>query len=193
MVASSDINTNRLLITSFTERHLSSRYVGWLNDPDVIQFSEQRHKSHNVESCRLYWQSFHNTPNYFWAIEEVKYGYGHIGNINAYVNKIHNIADVGIMIGDKRLWRNNYGLEAWIAVFKFLFRQLNLRKITAGAISVNFAMLNMMKKAGMVPDGIRGKQFIFNDQEVDIVHYAIFKEQWDSIAFKNNHLLDIKR
>ena len=137
MAISLDIKTNRLLITPFREEHITDRYLNWLNDPELMRYSEQRHKTHTFESCRAYLQSFKKTPNYFWAIEEVINGLGHIGNINAYVDRGNLLADIGILIGEKKVQNRGYGLEAWIGVCNFLFQKGTVRKITAGILSVN--------------------------------------------------------
>lgn len=183
------IKTRRLLITPFAERHLTARYVGWLNDPDVVRNSEQRHKRHNMDTCRLYWQSFKRSPHYFWAIEEKENGLGHIGNINAYRNERHQLADVGIMIGAKDSWNKHYGLEAWFGVCHYLIHQAGVRKLTAGALSVNTPMIRLMHRAGMINDGIRARHYLCDDREVDVIHMALFKDQWNHRTMDREDLI----
>jgi [ribosomal protein S5]-alanine N-acetyltransferase len=43
------IKTKRLLIVPFSEKHLQEKYVGWLNDKELMRYSEQRHKKHDFE------------------------------------------------------------------------------------------------------------------------------------------------
>ncbi len=179
MTRSPDIQTKRLLITPFREKHLTMRYVEWLNNPDLMKFSENRNNIHTLDSCRAYWQSFNGTPNFFWAIEEVAGDNGHIGNINAYINKNNLIADVGILIGLKEAQNKGYGIESWLGVCDFLFENAGIRKISAGTMSVNFPMLKLMRRTGMVDDGIRKKHYLFEGKEVDIIYMAFFKEQWE--------------
>jgi len=182
MAISPDIRTRRLLVKPFNERHLTKRYVGWLNNSELMCYSEQRHKRHTVETCRSYWQSFEETPNYFWAIEDVEYGLGHIGNINAYIDINNSLADVGILIGEKEAQKKRYGTEAWIGVCNFLFQEAGIRKLAAGALSVNLPMLKLMHHVGMIDDGVRKRHYVHNGREVDIIYMALFKEQWDSIV-----------
>jgi len=56
------LQTARLRMVPFSEAHLTTRYVGWLNDPEVVRYSEQRHQTHTIESCRSYLLSFSGTP-----------------------------------------------------------------------------------------------------------------------------------
>lgn len=169
---------NLLRIVVFTERYITPTYIAWLNDQDVVRYSELRHSIHTLESCRVYFESYQNTPHFFWAIEVFDNGqWAHIGNINAYVNKKNNIADVGILIGEKSAWGKGYGATAWNAVCNYLLQNKKIRKVTGGAMSSNKAMLKIMQHSGMIEDGKRIKHYIHNNEMVDIVHYALFSEE----------------
>lgn len=170
------MRTKHLMIIPFAERHLSERYVGWLNDAELVRFSEQRHRVHTLASCRSYWQSFANTPHFFWAMEEVAMGLGHIGNITAYVDSNNQLADLGIIIGESKARGKGYALEAWQAVCAFLFCEAGIRKISAGALSVNGPMCKLMQRAGMIDDGRRRAHYLFAGDAVDVVHMALFRE-----------------
>lgn len=178
MAESQLIETPRLRIVLFSEEYLTPRYVGWLNDPEVVRYSEQRHRTHTLESCKAYWQSFVGTPHYFWAIVARDHQLGHIGNMNAYLDTVNSVADIGILIGERDVWGCGYGLEAWSAVCNFLLEKIGIRKVTAGTLTVNTAMVRIMQRAGMVEDGRRIRQCIFEGKEVDIIHTALFSDQW---------------
>jgi [ribosomal protein S5]-alanine N-acetyltransferase len=175
MVKSAQIQTERLLINPFSEKYLSLQYVNWLNDPEVVRFSDQRRYKHSLESCREYWKSFTDSPNYFWAVVEMGDEPRHIGNMNTYVDKNNLIADIGILIGEKSVWGKGYGLEAWMAVCNYLLTDAKIRKITAGALSTNTRMLSIMRHAGMFEECRRIRHAFFEGDYVDIVHYALFK------------------
>ena len=178
MAKSKIIKTDRLLIEPFSLKHLTERYVSWLNDPNIVAYSRQRHKKHTLLSCRKYFNSFKKTPNYFWAISVVNNRLGHIGNINAYIDNLNKRADLGILIGEKKAWGKGYATEAWMAVCSYLFEKVNIRKITAGTLIFNKKMIKLMKRAGMVNDGWRTKHCLFKGKEVDVIYKAIFKESW---------------
>lgn len=172
--AEATIRTERLVISPFSERYLTDRYVGWLNDHQLMRFSEQRHRRHTLESCRSYMRSFEGTPNYFWAVEDVTYGLGHIGNINSYVDVRNRVADIGILIGEPGAGGKGLALEAWKAVCRFLFESARVRKITAGTMALNAAMVRLALKAGMTEDGVRRRQLLCEGQEVDVLYFATF-------------------
>lgn len=170
----------RLRIIPFGEQHLTDRYVGWLNDPNVVRYSEQRFATHTIESCRAYWASFRDTPHYFWAIElsEGDIPGKHIGNINAYLETRHGLADLGILIGDREIWGKGYGTEAWVAVCDWLFNNAGVRKITAGTLACNHGMRSIMSHAGMVDDGQHFRHYLFEGEEMDVIYRAVFAKDW---------------
>lgn len=166
----------RLRLEPFGAAHLTDRYIGWLNDPEVVRFSEQRHRHHTLATVTAYAASFDGTGHGFWAIVANDAGLGHIGNITASVDQPNGVADVGILLGDKTVWGRGYGLEAWRAVCRYLLEERGLRKVTAGTVSVNHGMVSIMRRAGMSEDGIRRRQCLIDGVAVDLVHMALFAE-----------------
>jgi RimJ/RimL family protein N-acetyltransferase len=173
MAISPNIETPRLIIEPFSEKYLTPRYVSWLNDPEVVRYSEQRHRQHTLESCKKYYESFAGTPNFFWAIS-LKDTEFHIGNLNAYVDIMNKVADIGILLGEKAAWGKGHGLEAWKAVCDYLLGNGGIRKISAGTLALNAGMLNIMIRSGMVEDGRRFRHYLVEGHEIDLLHYALF-------------------
>lgn len=179
MSESPEIATRRLSIVPFAERFLTPQYVGWLNDSEVVRFSTQRQRVHTLGSCRRYWQAYAGTPHYFWALVECERGLGHIGNMNAYIDLHDQVADLGILMGDKNVWGQGYGREAWLAVCGYLFQYAGIRKITAGTCALNAAMVALMRTTGMVEDGRRVRQTLVDGREADIIYAALFRDSWN--------------
>ncbi len=168
--------TERLVLEPFGEKHLTPRYVRWLNDPEVTRWSEQRHVTHTLESCRAYYESFVGTPNMFFAIVH-KGELGHVGNLNVYVEPRHGLADIGILVGERSAWGNGYGYEAWTCILHALLKEPSIRKVTGGSAANNVAMQKIMRAAGMVEDGRRARHYVYDGSEVDIVYFAAFKSE----------------
>lgn len=167
-----------LAIEPFTERRLIERYVALLNDPKVVRYSDQRFISHTMESCRAYQESFEGTPNYSWAIVVKGKESEHIGNMNAYLDTNHDVADLAILIGDTNIWGKGHATEAWRTVCDYLFRITGVRKVTAGTIAINTPMVRLMDRTGMMPEGCRLRHNIWEGKEVDMVFAALFKDEW---------------
>ena len=95
------IQSQRVNIIPFRRRFITSKYINWLNDPDVTRFSNQRVHVHTKTSFLDYLDSYRNSEHMLWAIVETPEGHGHIGNINATIDRASQIADIGIVIGEK--------------------------------------------------------------------------------------------
>lgn len=168
--------TERLTLVPFSERHLSARYVGWLNDPEVVRYSEQRHRKHTMETCRQYFDSLSDTPSHFWAIEAKDADLGHIGNITATVDTNNEVADVAIILGESAAWDKGYGTEAWAEVCRYLLQDTGMRKVSAGTMACNDGMLAIMRKTGMAEECRRPRQFLLDGEEIDVVYVALYRD-----------------
>lgn len=166
--------TDRLRIEPFGPQHLTERYVGWLADPEVVRWSEQRHRQHTLASCRDYVATFDGSPNMLFAIVAKDTTLGHLGNLNVYVDERHGVADIGIMVGAREAWGRGYGREAWAAIMRALLEQPHIRKVTGGCIADNVAMVRIMQGCGMIQDGRRVKHYVYDGQAVDVVYFAAF-------------------
>jgi len=171
------IKSSRLKIVPFSRKYLTERYVSWLNDPETMKYSEQRQKRHTIQSCYEYWKSFEGTPNNFWAIVLINQE-KHIGNFTTYKDTYNNVVSTSILIGERTLCGQGYGLEAREAMFSYLFREEKVRKITSGTLSVNKAMIRLMEKSNMIEDGRRKRHCIWRGKEVDIIYAALFREDY---------------
>ena len=176
------IQDHDLTIRDFSEEHLSERYVAWLNDSEVVKYSEQRHHSHSLSSCKDYYESIAGSDNLFLAIETSDITPHHIGNIGVGIDKFNNLADVSIIIGEKKAWGKGYATRAWCAVLDHLANQMNIRKITAGTMSCNTPMINLMKRSHMIIEAERPKHFILDSQEIGFVMAARYAKKDDTLA-----------
>jgi RimJ/RimL family protein N-acetyltransferase len=161
------IATKRLYLLPPTSKDIT-RQIDWLNDPEVVKYSEQRHKKHDLRSQCEYVDSF-SPPNHLWAIH---HNGDPIGTISARIDKHNSVADLGILIGDRSQWGKGFGLEAWTEVMQFLFSN-GIRKIEAGCMKHNLAMVRICGLSGMRLEGRRDVHFHLGDHDYsDMVLYG---------------------
>jgi RimJ/RimL family protein N-acetyltransferase len=184
------IETQRLKILPFNESFISQKYLAWLNDKELLKYSEQRRYTHDYNSSLSYIKSFENSKNVLAAIF-LKDSGAHIGNINAYIDVHNKVADMGILIGDPIVQGKGIGLEAWISLMYYIFQKNDVRKITAGTMALNTAMLKIMDSSGMHRETIKDKQFLVGATEVDLISSAIFKDEFNSIAKQDGKIASI--
>lgn len=168
------LTSERLRLEPFEARHISARYIGWLNDARVTRFSRQRLRRHTEQDCVEFLRSFENSANFFWAIIASS-EWGHIGNITVEIAAHDRVATVNIMIGETGVWGKGYGLEAFRTVCDHLLDDGGMRKIFVGTMSTNTAMLSIMKKLGMVEEGRLRRQFEWEGIEVDHVLAGMYE------------------
>jgi len=173
MQALVSIATERLRLEPFDLADIGAEYLGWLNDSVVTRFSNQRFRTHTVESARRYVASFSESGNVFLAIRMADTG-RMIGTLTAYVTEWHRTADMGLMIGDRTCWGCGYGLEAWSALMRHLFDARALRKVTGGTVRPNLGMQRIMERSGMHLEAVRVRQEIIEGMEEDVLYFARF-------------------
>ncbi|MEM7665453.1 MAG: GNAT family N-acetyltransferase [Pseudomonadota bacterium] len=170
-----ELSGEKVRLQPFRPGDINDAYVGWLNDPEVTRFSNQRFRTHTRKSCEAYLASFAGTDNLFVSIRDIERDAA-IGTMTAYRNAHHGTCDVGIMIGNRDCWGGGYGQEAWHLLTGWLLAEGGVRKLTAGCLASNRGMVKLMERSGMVPDGVRKAQELVDGEPVDIVHYARFSD-----------------
>ena len=164
---------NTIVLKPFLVADINDVYIGWLNDQNVVKYSNQRFFAHNMESCLRYQASFEGTDNLFMGIRRLLDD-KLIGTLTAYVANNHGTVDVGIMIGDCSVWGMGYGLDAWITMTNWLLARKDIRKLTAGTLACNSGMIKLMERSGMVLEATRKSQEIVEKCPVDMLYYAKF-------------------
>lgn len=164
-----DLKGAAVQLLSFRPENMTDSYLGWLRDPQLMRFSNQRFHTHTMDSCRAYYESFANTDNLFIAI----YHDGtFIGTMTAYCSAVHGTADIGLLIGEGFQGRG-LGKDAWNTLMTYLLAN-GTRKVTGGAMRCNVAMVNIMKGCGMQADGVRADHELIEGVAHDVIHFAKF-------------------
>jgi len=163
------------ILTPFAESDITEEYVGWLCDPQVVRFSNQRLRRHDSNTCLRYLRSFDGTENMFLAVR-VREGGNVVGTITAYVSPTHGTADLGVLLGDQAYWRRGLGLDAWMTLMSFLFEKRGLRKVTGGTVRCNVGMIKIMERSGMRLEAVRARQEIIEGEAQDILYFAKFRD-----------------
>lgn len=164
------ISTHRLTLRALTKS--TPRQLGWLRDPEVVRFSEQRHATHNLSSQLRYVSSFAG-KSYLWGIYMVDSG-EHIGNLSAVHDEPNNVSDIGILIGEKQWWHKGIGGEAWRGACAWLLAKGlgDIRKLEAGCMRDNVAMMKMLRTSGFTEEGERKNHFLLNGNPVGMVLFG---------------------
>lgn len=168
-----ELSSPRLTLREFRQGDITDDYIGWLNNREVVRFSNQRFRIHDRASCETYFKSFENSDNLFISIQR-KADIKAIGTLTAYLNRRHSTADIGIMVGESAAWGGGFGLEAWQLLTDWLLQVAGLRKVTAGTLACNIGMIRIAERSGMVEEGRRFAQEIVDGEPQDIIYFSRF-------------------
>ena len=62
------LDGGRVRLRPFTAADISAAYIGWLNDPEVVRYSNQRFLHHDRASCERYLAGFAGSSNLFVSL-----------------------------------------------------------------------------------------------------------------------------
>jgi RimJ/RimL family protein N-acetyltransferase len=148
-----NLETKRLFLERLTLKHLSKKYVDWLNDPEVYKFLESG-GDYSIKKLEEYLAEQEQKDIFFWAILTKK-NFRHIGNIKIDPLDVeNNSGEYGILIGDKTQWGKGYAVEASLKVFQYCFEKIKLSKVTLGVIKNNVKAIKSYEKMGFVVEPI---------------------------------------
>ncbi len=167
----------RLRLRKIELSDVNETYRGWMNDPEVMRYTESRFQEHSLEDIRAYVQSVQSdASSVFFAIVE-KATDKHIGNIKiGHINPVHRMADVGIIIGDKNCWGKGYAAEALKLAARYAAETLHLHKLWAGIYAVNVGSIHAFWRAGFVEEGRFAEHWFYEGHYVDGVQMGLLLE-----------------
>lgn len=152
------------------EADATTDYARWMNDPEIVRYTESRYTAHTIDGIRHYIAAMRADPgSLLLAIEREKDG-RHIGNIKiGPVDWYHRSGDIGLLIGETDCWGQGYASEAIAALADHAFAVLRLEKLTAGVYAPNTGCIRAFERGGFVSEGVRLKQCLFENSRVDVV------------------------
>lgn len=97
------------------------------------------------------------------------------GSVVKNVDFKNSVCGAGFFI-DEKYWEHGYGGEAVNLIEKFIFYELNIRKIKLEVISNNIRALKLYEKLGYQKEGILKKEIFRNGKYLDLILLAKFRE-----------------
>lgn len=177
------IQGNLVTLKAFDTQHIyASEYLKWLRDPEVVRtlnLPNYLQKQIEIGELENYCNSrISSKKDIFIAIHTAKsdafIGTCKIAHIDCYAAT----ADIGIMIGNKSYWGQGIGSETIRLLGKFAFEEMGLRKLTAGTMGTNLAMIRVFQKMGFILEGTIRQQDKLETQYVDHILLGCFKDEF---------------
>ena len=167
-----------IYLRELSEEDVSDDYVDWMNNPDIVKYTESRFTKHTLDSIILFVTGcLESTSNILYGIF-LRDSDLHIGNIKlGNIHPIYKHADIGIIIGRRECWGKGYATEAIKYVTEYGFSTLDLHKIYAGAYAHNVGSIKAFQKAGFKMAYTKKDEVIFNDEYEDCVYLEMINPQ----------------
>ena len=130
-----------------TIHDVSNDYINWMNDNDVVKFTQQKNILHSKKRVSEFVNEKLKSKSDF--LFGIFYKQKHIGNTKlGPILWSKDSAEISFIIGKKELWGNGIGFDTVNRVIKFAFNELNLNEINATFYKSNIASGKIFKKCG---------------------------------------------
>lgn len=124
-------------------------------------------------------QNFYNNLSVFAIVE--KDTDKCIGAIDLRLDLDNNKASIGYVL-NRKYWNKNHGSNALSLLIKLAFEKLELNRLEATHYVGNEGSGRVMEKCGMIKEGLGKDELIVKEKYVDVVHYAITKNIYNSLS-----------
>ena len=92
----------------------------------------------------------------------------------------HGVCGMGILIGERANWGQDYGTEAAQLALAFAFHELNLHRVTVTVFSYNERSIALFEKLGFQREGAF-REFLRRDgQRYDMLLYGLLAHEWEA-------------
>jgi RimJ/RimL family protein N-acetyltransferase len=165
----------RLTLRAFRSSDMTPRYLNWLNDPEVNQYSRRFNVRTSEADARRYLDGL--APNET-VLSIYTSEYGHVGNIKfGPVDTFNCRADISIVIGERQVWGQGIATEAIYLVTKCLFDG-GLNRVEAG--SANPAFLRVVEKLGWRREGVQRSRVRIGDRFLDWTLMGLLRHEFSA-------------
>jgi diamine N-acetyltransferase len=165
------------------EREDIPRFVEWLNDPEVIDGLVLYLPMSTAEEERWFEElaskPAEERPLAVDALQREEWR--HIGSAGFHnIEWKNRLAEVGIAIGDKSVWKQGYGTEVMRLLLQHGFENLNLNRIFLHVHETNQHAIRTYEKAGFVHEGHMRQAVYKNGKYRDVLVMSVLRSEWDS-------------
>jgi len=178
-----DLYGEKCRLRPFKATHLEDPlYLGWLRDPEVVKNLNLPHYLEtrvSFSQISAYCHSIWNSPNDIFYALHLANDDTFIGTVKAgHINWHAGTADLGILIGLRKMWGKGIASEALSLLASHLFEKAKLRRLTAGVMDTNPAMIRVFEKLGFQREGTFRQQDRLGDAYIDHIHLGCLEHEF---------------
>lgn len=171
-----EISCNKNIVVRLLKQSMvSTTYVSWMNDYDVVKFTNQKNLKHTFNSVKFY------VKEKLESEDELLLGFFsnnlHIGNIKiGPINFYNRNTQISYIVGNKNLWGTGIATSVISYIVNYCFESLDLHKVSALTYSNNIASQKVLIKNNFIKEAIIKKQLFFENKFVDMFYFSKFRD-----------------
>lgn len=180
LLPNAPLTGEKVILSPIEDADVGDHYVGWLSDPEVTRYlGAVRASAPSLASLKKYLERFqHSASDMILAIRD-RGTRAHIGNITInHIDWMTHTGHLGIMIGHKAFWGKGYAFEAQRLFLTYLFQEVKLRKVTAGAPINNLASIITLKKLGFQTEGVLRQEAVVDGAYRDVIRLGLLADEF---------------
>ena len=144
----------------------SNKYVKWLNDYEVVKYTEQKYETHSFGKVSTFVEKKYVSPDEM--LFGIYYLNEHVGNVKlGPINWLHLVAELSFFIGQKKVWGLGIASGAISRAVTYAFETLHLYKVNASYYEANVGSAKTLQKCGFVVEGQRINDLLFEDRRMN--------------------------
>ena len=159
------MNYKKIELKKIDIRHITKKYLNWMNDREVVKFTEQKYKKTTYNDIKKYIINTNKSKNDF--IFGIFVDKIHIGNVKiSSIDFNHKTAEIAYIIGDKSFWNKGIGGKAISLILKIAKKKYKIKKILAGVYSQNKSSISVLIKNGFKREAVFKSQVVFEGKRI---------------------------
>lgn len=175
-----ELETPRLRLRKIRMRDAEDLYA-WSRDPEVAKYvlwTAHRSIRETRDYIRYVRSLYRQGAPSSWGVELKETGrvIGTMGIMGW--NPEYRCMEVGYSFG-QAWWRRGYAPEALERVLGLIFEETDINRVEGQCDVRNPASARVMEKCGMQREGILRQRVLNKGEMIDVMLYAILKEDWD--------------
>jgi RimJ/RimL family protein N-acetyltransferase len=172
----------RSWLVPFEARHRDDPdYLSWLRDPEVVRtlnLPDYLAAPVPAATVTAYCDALMRSDRDLMLALHDRDDGAFVGTLKAgHIDWHAGTGDVGIMIGRRGRWGRGLATDAIYALAHYLFDRIGLRKLTAGSMANNPAMIRTFERLGFVREGVFRRQDRLGDEYIDHIHFGCFAHE----------------
>lgn len=180
-MSSVDLFTGKLVhLTADDPEAVAKPFCQWARDTEYSRLLDSSPPYTFSEKKWKEWmeKDLEKEHNYFFSIRAIEADMllGFIALFETYWQ--HGDTMVAIALGEREYWGKGYGTEAMNLILRYVFNEMNLRRVSLIVFEYNPRAIHSYEKAGFVEEGrIRGAM-LREGKRWDFIWMGVTREEW---------------